>query len=1173
MPPKHTPDDTKLIEGLPMGVITAFRRSIYVDGFVIANPLLFIGNEWIDATQLRVFLQHSGTHRAETPSPPIKIESETLPTRLGTANPVLLEKAVVKTRIRTEGTREVVEILSDSDEASDSEDFEVRGHGPRVSSPLPPSDIPTESSDMVSDLDAESSSDELDIEPELMQSETRWLDPEISSRVRVGEFRVTMDVTVQRVEYLTGFPSLYPIPSTPTAFVIDAQDPRFDITKKGGGLHTVDALIKNKDNDSWTGNTGTGDSKVAVHFEVGKPAILCRRSRLGCKGAFVCEQVDDHLLDVERRDLDPASRDAVFAAQRQTRRDDGTTAERKVTEFLQLVRSQKCRAVDKNGRKCQGVAILRSKKQVSRGHHHFLGCSGYRADFTNGHRSTSIPDDVDKDMLIRGLSGAPLVAGSSKDTGPCSAIVHPTTGLKQQRCPHSHIVNGTAIISRIVNRPCHAMRTIYVPVDASIRKALIIHPRNLAHNHPMPALKKPSLEAKESYRRCIRAVGCVGATVSKVDNAPSTQLLLDGKKPGEFAPALHSNQIKRKLVREAKMEAYPAGLDLAGAFQLFRDDLKKPVDERYIQRLVTMPDGGVIILTCLTALIELLDDMGVTSFETDTTFKRVEGEINEWEVVIFLKSLQRAVTIARAYVNGASIVFFERLYDEFRSLKVDLTGKPVAFKCFFAGGNLLALNSDMEAAQVLGATLSFMKANNPDYSGISRDTPAERVAPKFIKLCTTHGKRAVLDFRSLVSESEYQHLIDFPYIESEEDLNEFSEFVRGLGIKKIQDWWDHKAMSAWILPCLVKSQSPMSAEDWDNTPATTNTGEAQHHWTNSRTGIKLSLVEAIESARKVDEGVVREIELSRNSGILVNGHNESYHRRVRNSTRQSTAMHKAHESSVHAEERAQLEADIAAEKEVQKATAARLKDLNARKSAYHKSRARRPVAGSSSSGRVTSRTRVSAPHQSTNVQAEPPSPAPVASISSVSAPLQSTNIQSEPPLPALFASFSSGSNPLQSINSVQHLGSQAATESWAPAIASAGHDDGIINNQFSDFNFDFFVPASTAPSGGFAFDPFAANIDPTWFLSADTSSMALQPDLMDYNYLLGADLSSPLPPSPSNGLRLPTVPVSSPSPPSPEPAPAAPVSKKRKAQDEVDPADILDKSVRRTRKAPKLFTL
>ena len=54
-----------------------------------------------------------------------------------------------------------------------------------------------------------------------------------------------------------------------------------------------------------------------------------------------------------------------------------------------------------------------------------------------------------------------------------------------------------------------------------------------------------------------------------------------------------------------------------------------------------MPDGGLMILTCLSALMKLLDDSGVTSFETDTTFKRIKGEMNEWEVVLFLKSLQR----------------------------------------------------------------------------------------------------------------------------------------------------------------------------------------------------------------------------------------------------------------------------------------------------------------------------------------------------------------------------------------------------------------------------------------------------------------------------------------------------------------------------------------------------
>lgn len=54
-------------------------------------------------------------------------------------------------------------------------------------------------------------------------------------------------------------------------------------------------------------------------------------------------------------------------------------------------------------------------------------------------------------------------------------------------------------------------------------------------------------------------------------------------------------------------------------------------------------------------------------------------------------------------------------------------------------------------------------------------------------------------------------------------------------------------MNDWVIPCLVKSQSNILPADWDNTPATTNTGEAQHHWTNTYTGIKLTLVEGIET--------------------------------------------------------------------------------------------------------------------------------------------------------------------------------------------------------------------------------------------------------------------------------------------------------------------------------------
>jgi hypothetical protein len=153
----------------------------------------------------------------------------------------------------------------------------------------------------------------------------------------------------------------------------------------------------------------------------------------------------------------------------------------------------------------------------------------------------------------------------------------------------------------------------------------------------------------------------------------------------------------------------------------------------------------------------LLDDPGVTSFDGDTTFKGVEGKLNEWELTVFAKVVLRglffafclrkdynkclvAASCVRAYITGASADFFEIFFDELQRVKLNVTGKPLPFKVFIRGGNLLVTNVDMDAAQVLGLCRSVMKYNNPAYSGIPNDTPPEKVAPRFIKVCWRHGK-------------------------------------------------------------------------------------------------------------------------------------------------------------------------------------------------------------------------------------------------------------------------------------------------------------------------------------------------------------------------------------------------------------------------------------------------
>ncbi|KAJ7199486.1 hypothetical protein GGX14DRAFT_545088 [Mycena pura] len=81
------------------------------------------------------------------------------------------------------------------------------------------------------------------------------------------------------------------------------------------------------------------------------------------------------------------------------------------------------------------------------------------------------------------------------------------------------------------------------------------------------------------------------------------------------------------------------------------------------------------------------------------------------------------------------------------------------------------------------------------------------------------------------------------------------------------------------IPCLLKSHSPIAANDWDRTPSTTNAGEAQHAWTKKQTGIKLAPVVATETACEVDADVCEELRTSAASGVLTNSLNEATNRR------------------------------------------------------------------------------------------------------------------------------------------------------------------------------------------------------------------------------------------------------------------------------------------------------
>ncbi|KAJ7835515.1 hypothetical protein B0H14DRAFT_3706485 [Mycena olivaceomarginata] len=474
-----------------------------------------------------------------------------------------------------------------------------------------------------------------------------------------------------------GFPELHY--RIPTGFVIDLSKEEYHLRDpKTNELYTIDTIIRNADNDSWE----TGSAMVT--FAPGEAPIACRRARSLCRGCTACDQLDPALRNVVRFELDPAPRDAIIIAQQETRRREGNTPEERASIFIKIIRCAKCLAVNSNGRKCEGGPILKAKPQgTSRGHQYFVGCSGWTPKFQKGHRTHSIPDHVNENLVAKALAGLPLAGDLTKDTPLCSAIIHPHTGLKKKYCPHTHIVKGMNVRGNIQSYRCFATRSIYVPKDVSIRKALIIH-NDTGHNHPMPTLTKAAFGHKDIYRVCIERKGVLGATVSKIDNAESTIQLLNGKTPGGHAPPLHNTRIKQDILHVEKLKRYPNGLGVDAILPIFETErLTKPLPERYIHSYITTQKGEIIILTFVPYLLKLLDDPGVTSFDGDTTYGGIDGKVQRVGAHHFRKS-------------GSA-----RLFNELQRVKLIVTGKPLALKEFVPDGNLLVTNVDMDAAQVI----------------------------------------------------------------------------------------------------------------------------------------------------------------------------------------------------------------------------------------------------------------------------------------------------------------------------------------------------------------------------------------------------------------------------------------------------------------------------------------
>ncbi|KAH6869745.1 hypothetical protein BKA70DRAFT_1578636 [Coprinopsis sp. MPI-PUGE-AT-0042] len=697
--------------------------------------------------------------------------------------------------------------------------------------------------------------------------------------------KITAKLSVDEIEDITTLPDTWTVPKGKKAYRVKLDG--FQMPKAPNGKEmTMGRLIRDQNQDSWDGSSGSpkGDAKVWGLTD-SKGPIMCRRTGpLQCNGLEICEHFDESVLaKVDRYEPEKGETQALWDRQLTAHEAESSSSIAIVARFYRMVKESSCPLPG-----CKGEGTYRYLSKTSRENKQlFVGCTAWSKEGGNRHLYYAIPLAVDEKVFRFMMDND----GRFPDSGDkqcnlaeqtlnskCAFSLHPRN--KRSHCQFSHVIKGRVVEAKMESRVCHARMTIYHPVDTTIQRAFVILEK--PHNHPAFAKTKASSSDKKLISDAIQAAGVVGLTANKLNRASTTLQICDGVSLSCASGVYMDRRLVREAIQSAKKERFPRGMEWEGVQYEFETHQKAlPVEERYIHSFTSSGDFRVTV-TMHPGLVKYIHS--VNHLQIDYTFKRVHGVFNEWAIVGFLPNLNRRVTFATLYCDRATTEAFETLFTEFFRCVHRVTGKPLKFAVFFpdeADAKLLAILVDAEIAQVLGlgqSLLVYLAVNVPaEEKPEGLPTTAVGLALLVLKLCYVHFIRNIDKLKGELSEEDRNRLKEYRELVTPEQRAEWHAFCSSLTSPGAIEWYRQKAptnsdgspaANAWILPAVNKHESPMPSEHWDATPDNTNLVEGAHADRNTKTGIGLTLLEAILTGKADDDITLAEINKCLEEGVL-----------------------------------------------------------------------------------------------------------------------------------------------------------------------------------------------------------------------------------------------------------------------------------------------------------------
>ncbi|KAJ7825909.1 hypothetical protein B0H14DRAFT_2596247 [Mycena olivaceomarginata] len=681
-------------------------------------------------------------------------------------------------------------------------------------------------------------------------------------KAATSKIQLTRQEAVDEIIQISTIPSTWTVPRIPAAYLVDLSNTLHSL-KVGNRTLTIDRFIRTEDQDSWGGSSGhsVGDSDAAGFLPDLTMAIKCRRAHLKCKGVYTCEFIDPTLFaGCERYEPDPAATQALWKHELDANEREAASVPGIISRFYNRIMSSKCKV------KCDGVPVFkRLSGGAVYGKQFFIGCSKWTRALKFEHRYLPIPSNVDEDTLRIAMENGGQLPTVPTVNEMCALTVHPRIGKRLKMCPYTHIINGQIKSGRLVQRECKAMMIIFIPVNpplAARHKALVIV--RGPHNHPAHPKTKPSTSDQNLLGQAITAASSLRLTVSKLLNAPSTNLIYGGERVSSSSPAYINSRKVMDFINEKKKKDHPQGMGWAGVVHHFtKESSLLPVDQ-YLH--TTMAENGFRLAVTMHPQIALFIHQ-VLSLNIDFTFKRVEGNMDEWEIASMSDRFKQRFTFASLFCDVKTTEAFTQLFTELFDTIARVTGKPLKLAPFFPDAKCRIVMLDGEVPQALGLGHFLVGYNDPEISGINTRNPVELLG-YCLKTCSIHFERHIDELPRNIPRTVIMRLKSILSLNSQHEIDAWHDFCAAQAHNDIKNWYAHKRANPWILPSVNKFLSAITNESWDITPSHSNIVETAHAGRNVETSIGVGLLTAILQSQVRDNAKAAELLQIEQKGVM-----------------------------------------------------------------------------------------------------------------------------------------------------------------------------------------------------------------------------------------------------------------------------------------------------------------